>query len=99
MVLLAGEGGSTFRAIQLVAPAGQDLSGVAIEVEVGTEEGLPFEEVVRVAIPRPGMTPCSWLTSLGSEDLIEWIGALSEAKMEEIDSALGSVTALGRSGI
>lgn len=90
MVLLTGKRGATFRSIQLVDPADQDISGVAIEVSVGIEEGLPFEEVARFALSRPGFTPCTWLASLGREDLIEWFGVLSEVKMEEIDDALVS---------
>jgi mRNA interferase MazF len=90
VVLLTSEAGSTFRSIQLVDPAGQDISGVAIEVSVGIEEGLSFEEVARFAFSRPGFTPCTWLVDLGREDLMEWIGALSEAKMGEIDDALTS---------
>jgi mRNA interferase MazF len=90
VVLLTSERGSTFRSIQLVDPAGQDISGLAIEVSVGIEEGLPFEEVARLAFSRPGFTPCTWLTNLGREDLMEWIGALSEVKMGEIDDALES---------
>jgi mRNA interferase MazF len=90
VVLLTSEEESTFRSIQLVDPAGQDISGLAIEVSVGIEEGLPFEEVVRFAFSRPGLTPCTWLANLGREDLMEWIGALSEVKMGEIDDALAS---------
>jgi mRNA interferase MazF len=90
VVLLTAERGSTFRSIQLVDPADQDISGVAIEVSVGIEEGLPFEEVVRFGFSRPGFTPCTWLANLGREDLIEWAGVLSAVKMEEIDDALES---------
>ncbi len=90
MVLLSVRRGSGFRSVHLVDPAGQDISGVAIEVGVGIEEGLPFEEVVRFALPRPGSTPCTWLVDLGREDLIERIGALSTAKMDEIDVAVDS---------
>lgn len=90
VVLLSAGRGSGFGSIQLVDPARQDISGVAIEVGVGIEEGHPFEEVVRFALPRPGSTPCTWLVDLGREDLIERIGALSEVKMEEIDLALDS---------
>lgn len=88
VVLLTGERGATFRSIQLVDRADQDISGVAIEVSLGIEESLPFEEVARFAFSRPGFTPCTWLANLGREDLIEWIGELSEVKMEEIDDAL-----------
>lgn len=90
VVLLSAGRGSGFRSVHLVDPAGQDISGVAIEVGIGIEEGLPFEEVVRFALPRPGSTPCTWLVDLGRDDLIERIGALSEIKMEEIDVALDS---------
>jgi mRNA interferase MazF len=90
VVLLSAGRGSGFRSVLLVDPAGQDISGVAIEVGVGIEEGLPVEEVVRFALPRPGSTPCTWLVDLGREDLIERIAALSEVKMEEIDFVLDS---------
>jgi mRNA interferase MazF len=90
VVLLSAERGSRVRSVQLVDPAGQDISGVAVEVSVGLAEGLPFEEVVRFAFSRPGTTPCTWLATLGREDLIEWIGALSDVRMEEIDDALDS---------
>jgi len=44
--------------------------------------------VLRVAFPRPGFTPCTWLTTLSRDDLIERAGALSPAKLIEIDDAL-----------
>jgi mRNA interferase MazF len=89
VVLLSAEG-SGFRSIQLVDPADHDISGLAIEVAVGIEEGLPFEQVVRFAVARPGATPCTWVVDLGREDLIERVGVLSKAKMEEIDLAVDS---------
>jgi mRNA interferase MazF len=94
VVVLSTEG-SGFPSIWLVDPAGHDVSGLAIEVGVGIEEGLPFGEVVRFALPRPGTTPCTWLVDLGREDLIERVGVLSSAKMEEIEAAVDS--ALGGS--
>jgi mRNA interferase MazF len=90
VLLLAVEGGSAFRSIQLVDPAGEDISGYAVEVSVGIEDGLPFEKVVRFAIPKPGFTPCTWLANLDREDLIEWIGAIPEGRVEAIEDALGS---------
>ena len=51
-------------------------------------EGLPFEGVLRLVFPRPGFTPCTWLTTLSRDDLIERAGALSPAKLSEIDDAL-----------
>ena len=59
-----------------------------IEVAVGVPEGLPFEGVLRFAFPWPGFTPCTWLTTLSRDDLIERAGAVSTAKLSEIDDAL-----------
>ena len=58
------------------------------EVAVGRQEGLPFDGVLRFAFPRPGFTPCTWLTTLSREDLIERAGAVSAAKLSKIDDAL-----------
>jgi mRNA interferase MazF len=88
VVLLSEEGPSGFRAMQVVAPAGADISGLGVEVAVGVLEGLPFEGVLRLAFPRPGFTPCTWLTTLSRDDLIERAGALSPAKLSEIDGLL-----------
>ncbi len=88
VVLLSEEEPSGFQAMQVVAPADTDISGLGIEVTVGLQEGLPFEGVLRFAIPRPGFTPCTWLTTLSRDDLIEWAGALSTAKLSELDDAL-----------
>ena len=88
VVLLSGEDASGIQVMQVVAPAGVDITGLAVEVAVGAREGLPCEGVLRFAIPRPGFTPCTWLTTLSREDLIERAGALSSAKLGEIDDAL-----------
>ena len=56
VVLLSQAGDSEFRGVQIVDPAGIDLSGFGLEVTVGTAEGLSVQGVVRVALPRPGMT-------------------------------------------
>ena len=88
VVLLSEEGPSGFRAMQVVAPADTDISGWGIEVAVGVQEGLPFEGVLRLAFPHPGFTPCTWLTTLSRDDLTERAGALSPAKLSEIDDAL-----------
>jgi len=97
VVLLSEEESSEFLAMQVVAPADADISGLGIEVAVGVPEGLPFEGVLRFAIPRPGFTPCTWLTTLSRDDLIERAGALSTAKLSEIDNALRA-SEQGRSG-
>jgi mRNA interferase MazF len=88
VVLLSGEESSGFRAMQVVAPANVDISGWGIEVAVGVPEGLPFEGVLRFAFRRPGFTPCTWLTTVSRDDLIERAGAVPTAKLSEIDDAL-----------
>ena len=74
--------------MQIVAPADTDISAWGIEVAVGIQEGLPFEGALRVVFPRPGFTPCTWLTTLSRDDLIERAGTLSPEKLSEIDDAL-----------
>jgi mRNA interferase MazF len=88
VVLLSEEEPSGFQAMQVVAPADSDISGLGIEVSVGVREGLPFDGVLRFGFPWPGFTPCTWLTTLSRDDLIERAGALSCAKLREIDDAL-----------
>ncbi|MCZ7462392.1 type II toxin-antitoxin system PemK/MazF family toxin [Streptomyces sp. WMMC940] len=87
-VLLAVDDASGIRAMQVVAPAGVDMSGLGVEVRVGAMEGLPFEGVLRFAFRRPGFTPCTWLTTVSRDDLIERAAVLSSAKLSEIDDAL-----------
>lgn len=87
-MLLSGDDTSGIRVMQVVAPAGVDLSGLGIEVTVGAAEGLPFEGVLRLALPRPGFTPCTWLTTVSRDDLMERAAVLSSAKLSEIDDAL-----------
>lgn len=79
---------SGVRAVQIVAAAGVNVGGLGLEVTVGTFADLPFDAVVRVAFPRPGFVPCTWVTTLGADDLIECIGTLPPVKLTEIDEAL-----------
>jgi mRNA interferase MazF len=88
VVLLSGDHESGFQAIQVVAAADVSIEGLGVEVPVGAKEGLPFEGVLRFAFPRPGYTPCTWLTTLSGDDLIEQAGALPAAKVAEIDDAI-----------
>ena len=88
VVLLSGEGSSGFQAMLVVAPADTDISGLGIEVAVGAEEGLPVDGVLRFVFPQPGFTPCTWLTTVSRDDLIERAGAMPAAKLSEIDDAL-----------
>jgi mRNA interferase MazF len=87
VVLLSDEGPSGCQAMQVVAPAETDISGWGIEVAIGSREGLPFDGVVRFAFPWPGFTPCTWLTTLSRDDLIERAGIVPAAKLHEIDDA------------
>ncbi|MFF7379249.1 type II toxin-antitoxin system PemK/MazF family toxin [Streptomyces massasporeus] len=88
VVLLSDEESSGFQAMQVVAPAGVDISDLGVEVAVGAPEGLPFEGVLRFAFSRPGFTPCTWLTTVARDDLIERAGVLSAAKLSEVGEAL-----------
>lgn len=88
VVLLSGDDASGIRVMQVVARAGVDITGLGVEVAVGTVEGLPFEGVLRFALPRPGFTPCTWLTTVSRDDLIERAGVLSSAKLREMENAL-----------
>ncbi|MFL9652154.1 type II toxin-antitoxin system PemK/MazF family toxin [Streptomyces sp. PB17] len=88
VVLLSGDDESGIRVMQVVAPAGVDISGLGVEVRVGAMDGLPCEGVLRFALPRPGFTPCTWVTTVARDDLIERAGVLSSAKLSEIEEAL-----------
>ncbi|WP_327408045.1 type II toxin-antitoxin system PemK/MazF family toxin [Streptomyces sp. NBC_01281] len=88
VVLLSGDDAFGIQVMQVVARAGLDITGLGVEVAVGAVDGLPFEGVLRFALPRPGFTPCTWLTTVSRHDLIERAGVLSSAKVSEIGSAL-----------
>nr|WP_260173629.1 type II toxin-antitoxin system PemK/MazF family toxin [Nocardioides albus] len=85
---MSGDNASGIQVMQVVAPAGVDMAGLGIEVAIGADEGLPFEGVLRFAFPRSGSTPCTWLTTLSRDDLIERAATVSSAKLSEIDKAL-----------
>ena len=71
-----------------VVPAAEtDLSGAAIELPVGPEEGLP-SGVVRVALARQDRINCAWLVSLKDTDLNEQAGALSGEKLSKLTEML-----------
>jgi mRNA interferase MazF len=88
VVLLSGDEASGFQAVQVVAPADVSISDLGVEVAVGAAAGLPFEGVLRFGFPRPGYTPCTWLTTLWPDDLIEQAGVLPAAKLSEIEDAI-----------
>ena len=88
VVLLSEDEPSGLLAMQVVAPADAGISGLGIEVAVGIQEGLPSEGALRVVFTRSGFIPCTWLTTLSRDDLIERAGTLSPEKLSEIDDAL-----------
>lgn len=87
VVILAAEG-EELRGMQIVAPTDTDLADAAVEVRLGGEEGLADVGVVRVALPRAGLIPCTWLVTVTREDLVERAGRLSSAKLRELTEVL-----------
>ncbi|GAA2054832.1 hypothetical protein GCM10009839_73980 [Catenulispora yoronensis] len=88
-VLLLGEAADgQFRCVQIVEPAGVDLTGIGLEVPLGAEDGLPLEGVVRVAYARPGLVPCTWLATVTEEDVLEHAGTVSQAKLDQVEEIL-----------
>lgn len=88
-VVLSAEEAADPRAVrQVVSSAGAGIGGVGVEVEVGTDEGLPHNGVVRVALPRDGRVFCTWLVTLTRESLVERAGALSRTKLDQLANAL-----------
>ena len=74
--------------MMIVAPADVDIRGIALEVQVGAEEGLPRRGVLRVALPRPGRILCDWLATLGRPQLVRRAGALSLVKLRALEEIL-----------
>ena len=57
VVLLSAEEPSGFLAMQVVAPADTDITGLGIEVAVGAEEGLPSRRRAAVRASRGPASP------------------------------------------
>jgi mRNA interferase MazF len=89
--LLSGEEASDPRAVQIAVSAGTGIRAVGVEVAVGVLEGFPLGGVVRLALPRLGETniPCTWLVTMTPGHLIERVGSLSPAQLDQLDNALG----------
>ena len=87
VVIVSSRDATDLRAIQVVPAAETDISGIAIELPVGREEGLP-SGVVRVALARRDRINCAWLVSLKETDLTEKAGALSEEKLSKLAEML-----------
>lgn len=87
VVVLSSPGEPDLRVIQVVAPAATDISGVARELPVGVEEGIP-PGVLRIAVARPGHINCAWVLTANESDLTARAGALSEAKLSQLAEML-----------
>jgi mRNA interferase MazF len=88
VVVLSHDDAGHVRAIQIVAPAQMDITGIAIEVHLGSAEGLDYAGVVRAALPRPPRILCDWIVTLAAADLIERLGTLPDAKLVGLDDML-----------
>ena len=71
------------------------FSGGAVEVDLGLTR-----EVVRVALPRPGQINCTWVFTSSQEHLIEKVGTLSSAKLDEVENLIrmGDLGSMRNSG-
>ena len=83
VVVLSRLDNDDLRCVVAVEPANEDISGVAVEVDLGLN-GL----VVRVALPRPGQINCTWVLTSSQNDLIEKVGTLSSAKLNEVENLI-----------
>jgi mRNA interferase MazF len=78
VVLLSRDEAYAVRAMVIAAPATTVTRGFSVEVKLGRREGLPRDCVVN----------CDWLVTLPKADLLERIGALPRAKLDQLDCAL-----------
>ncbi|MBX3271127.1 MAG: type II toxin-antitoxin system PemK/MazF family toxin [Sandaracinaceae bacterium] len=78
VVLLSRDEAYAVRAMVIVAPVSTTLRGFAVEVRLGRREGLP----------RACVVSCDWLVTLPKGRLVERAGALSAAKVAQLDDAL-----------
>jgi mRNA interferase MazF len=83
VVVLSRLDNDVLRCVVAVEPANEDISGVAVEVDLGLDG-----HVVRVALPRPGRINCTWVLTSSQEDLIEKVGTLSSAKLNEVENLI-----------
>ena len=78
VVLVSRTEAYAVRALVIVAPISTTLRGFAVEVKVGSREGLP----------KAGVVNCDRLVTLPKADLIERAGSLSATKTRLLDEAL-----------
>jgi mRNA interferase MazF len=87
VVILSSRDETEFRAIYVVPAAETDISGIAIELPVGHNEGMA-SGVLRVGIARQDRINCSWLVSLRESDLNTKVGVLDEEKLSKLAEML-----------
>jgi mRNA interferase MazF len=78
VILVSRKEAYELRAAVIVAPTSTKIRGFSTEVRLGRSEGLP----------RPCVINCDWLVTLRKDRLVEKIGALSAAKLRQLDDAL-----------
>jgi mRNA interferase MazF len=83
VVVLSRLDNDDLRCVVAVEPANEDISGVAVEVDLGLNG-----YVVRVALPRPGQINCTWVLTSSQEDLVEKVGTLTSAKLNEVENLI-----------
>ena len=80
--------GDEVRGLRVVEAANVDLTGIALELVIGAEEGVSPAGVLRVALPQPGRIMCSWLYTVDASDLTGRAGMLAADKLVELDHML-----------
>lgn len=78
VVLVSRDEAYDVRALVIVAPATTTIRGYSVEVRLGRREGLP----------RPCVVNCDWLVTVPKGALVSRAGALSSAKLAQLDDAL-----------
>ena len=88
VVLVGDDEASGLQAIQVVPPAGMDISGLGVEVPIGAIDGVLFDGVLRLGFQNPDFLFCTWLTRITAESLVTLVGMLPPGKLDEIDEAI-----------
>jgi mRNA interferase MazF len=86
--LLSRDEAYSVRALVIVAPLSTTIRSYAVEVKVGSREGLN----------RPSVINCDWLVTLPLLRLERRLGALSAEKLHQLDDALRFALGLDATG-
>jgi mRNA interferase MazF len=84
VVLLSRNEAYEVRALIIVAPVTTVVRGFAAEIKIGRAEGLP----------QSGVVNCDWIATIPKVDLLERAGALSSAKIAQLQASLMFVLGL-----